>query len=66
MRVTVKNSDRIRLITQYIDQLSDIEQAALLEGLRKQALLSKARQLDKSVQKNTITMQDIIKEAQKS
>ena len=52
-------------IQNLVGMLSNDEQEALLKGLRKQILLSKAELLNKSVLSNDIKMQDILEGVRK-
>jgi len=47
-------------ITNYIEQMPEPKQKALLEALEKNAIIEQARKLDKSVKKNNITMNEIV------
>ncbi|MEN9447062.1 MAG: hypothetical protein RJA25_352 [Bacteroidota bacterium] len=47
-------------ITDYIEQMPETKQKALLKVLEKEAIIQKARKLDSGVKKNNITMNEIV------
>ncbi len=57
--------EKMQELNQLVGLLTDSEQEALLEALKKQLLLRKAQQLKVSVLPNPIKMQDIVEEIRK-
>jgi hypothetical protein len=52
-------SNTVAKITDYVVALKESDQQKLLSALERKALMDEAARLNKSVKKNTITMQEI-------
>jgi len=53
-------SDIISKISDYVEKMPQTKQKALLKALEKDAIIQQARNLDKGVKKNTLTMDEIV------
>ena len=60
--MTVATKNRIREISRFAQALTDSEQEILLKSLKQKALVEKAIELDSSVKKNTLTIEEIVRE----
>lgn len=47
-------------ISEYVEKMPQPKQKALLDALRKDAIIQQARKLDKTVKKNNITVDEIV------
>ena len=47
-------------ISNYVEQMPESKQKALLKVLEKEAIIQAARKLDKGVKKNNVTMDEIV------
>lgn len=63
---TLLKKDRIKTLSKLVKSLTVREQNALLNALKRKALIENARKLDKSVKKNSVSMEDIMEEVNKS
>jgi flagellar biosynthesis regulator FlbT len=56
----ILQSPIVNEIADYVDQMSEQQQKALLNVLKKEAIIKEAYRLDKSVKKNNVTMNEIV------
>jgi len=47
-------------ISGYVEKMPESKQIALLDALRKDAIIQQARRLDKNVKKNNITVDEVV------
>ena len=64
--MTIATKNRIREISRFAQALTDTEQETLLKNLKQKALVEKAIELDSSVKKNSLTIEEIVSEVRKT
>ncbi len=65
METIITKEERVRRITRVFNKLSIQEQNELLKRLEQKVMLEKAEKLATGIEKNSLTMDDIVNEVRK-